>query len=185
MSAQTALIGGAFFIKDAVNVTSTSNVYRYCYLGNTGGVFYLENAPLFDSGPSTFSYNAAVKGGVFYCKGCTLNLQQSSISNSQAYQGGVVYISEGATVTLKSISVSTAYASNTAGFLYATETTNPTASITFVTGGTFNAVSSNGKAGAFYIDSQSMDILINAPITVTNSKANVGQGGVFYINRGR
>ncbi len=44
LSAQTPLIGGAFFIKDAVKFVSTTNTVKWCYLGDTGGAFHIENS---------------------------------------------------------------------------------------------------------------------------------------------
>jgi hypothetical protein len=69
--------------------------------------------------------------------------------------------------------------------IYATETTNPAASITFFNAASLTALSSGTSGGAFYIDSRNMNIYMNVPITLTNSKALNGEGGVFNIQRGR
>lgn len=42
-------IGGAFFIKGALGVTSTSNTIKYCYNSDTGGAFHIENSKLTDT----------------------------------------------------------------------------------------------------------------------------------------
>lgn len=50
------------------------NNYKWCYLGDTGGVFYLENTFLTDTGTSKFEYNAAITGGAIMCNRCSLNM---------------------------------------------------------------------------------------------------------------
>ncbi len=64
-------IGGAFFIKGALGVTSASNSIRNCYHADIGGAFHIEESKLTDSS-SYLGNNAAVKGGAISCKKCTL-----------------------------------------------------------------------------------------------------------------
>jgi predicted outer membrane repeat protein len=90
-ASQTSTYGNAFYIKDAVKFTSTTNTYKWCYLGNKGGVFYLENTWLVDQGVSTFTDNAAVTGGAIHCESCTgLDLKATVFTTHEAYDGGLI-----------------------------------------------------------------------------------------------
>jgi hypothetical protein len=40
--------GGAFYLKNALSVTSTQNTIQYCYLATSGGAFHIENSKLID-----------------------------------------------------------------------------------------------------------------------------------------
>ncbi len=64
-------IGGAFYIKGALGITSMSNSIKYCYNSDIGGAFHIENSKLIDS-LSVLRDNTAVLGGAISCKSCTL-----------------------------------------------------------------------------------------------------------------
>lgn len=68
--------------------------------------------------------------------------------------------------------------------VYATETTTPTAKITISNSATFSDLSAGANGGGFYIDSTNFDIFMNVAVTITNSDALGGAGGVFYYKRG-
>ena len=106
LTAQTSTIGGAFWVQNAVKVTSTANTIKWCYIGDTGGAFYIENSMLTDSGGSTFSYNAAVTGGAITCKSCSkIDLTQSTFTYHEAYKGGLIYLDSPTIVNLDSVTV--------------------------------------------------------------------------------
>lgn len=82
LSGMVSTIGGAFYIYGAWGgVTSTLNTYKNCYLGDKGGVFYLESTSFSDTGGSTFSYNAAVYGGAINCKSCYMTFKSTTFTN--------------------------------------------------------------------------------------------------------
>lgn len=69
-----------FYIKNAgVAITSTTNQFKYNYVANKGGVFYLENSVLIDAG-STFEYNAALYGSIIYCKDCAFTFNGGALN---------------------------------------------------------------------------------------------------------
>ena len=68
--------------------------------------------------------------------------------------------------------------------MYAIATTSPTASITIVNTGTFTYLSAGANGGGFYINSINFDIYMAVAVTITNSYALGGSGGVFYYNSG-
>jgi len=72
--------GGALYIQDSINgVTSSGNIFRFCYGKHTGGIFTLVNSKLTDK-DSVYYNNQAKKGGVIKCTTCAL-----SFTNSQFY----------------------------------------------------------------------------------------------------
>jgi hypothetical protein len=69
---------------------------------------------------------------------------------------------------------------------YATTTSTPTNSkIEFLNTASINNITSKSNGGAFYINNDVMDILMNTPITFTNGLVQNGKGGVFYITKAR
>ena len=135
----TADIGGAFFIKGALAVTSTSNTIKYCYNSDIGGAFHIENSKLTDN-LSVLRDNTAVFGGAISCKSCTLlSLTSTEFYHNAAFTtavttgglGGVIYLNSPTTVTMNKIKVIDGYAMNLGGFVYAEGTSSsPVATFT-------------------------------------------------------
>ena len=125
-------IGGAFFIKGALGVTSTSNSIKYCYNSDIGGAFHIENSMLTDS-LSVLRDNTAVFGGAISCKSCTLiSLTSTELYHNAAFTtavntgglGGVIYLDSPTTITMNKIKVIDGYAMNKGGFVYAVGTSS-------------------------------------------------------------
>jgi hypothetical protein len=55
----TSDYGGAFYLKNAQQVTSMQNTIKYCFLATSGGAFHIENSKLIDT-QSIISDNAAI-----------------------------------------------------------------------------------------------------------------------------
>jgi predicted outer membrane repeat protein len=134
-----ASIGGAFYIKGAVAVTSTSNTIKYCYHSDIGGAFHIENSKLTDVS-SIIRDNSAVNGGAISCKLCTLlSLTSTQLYHHSAFVtsatvgglGGVIYLENPTTVTMNQIRVIDGSAMSKGGFVYAVGTAaSPTAAFT-------------------------------------------------------
>lgn len=90
-------------------------------------------------------------------------------------------------VNLDGITVNTAYADTDGGVLYGRTSTvpAPAATVTFLNAATFSNTVAGNNGGVIYVDNSLMDVLMNIPVTVSNSKAVLGSGGVFYIKNGR
>ena len=187
LASQTPTIGGAFYIVNAVSFTSTTNTIKWCYLGDTGGAFYLQNTQFWDSGSSTFSYNAAVSGGAITCNACTmLSFKQTTFNNHQGYNGGLMNLISPTTVILDSISVTTSSADNFGGMIYATGTgSSPVATITvkntYTPTVTWVGLSAAVSGGGFYINHPLLSLSLAVPMSVTNSKALAGTGGFMNL----
>ena len=81
-----------FYIKDAITpIISHTNEYKFNFVANKGGVFYLENSVLNDVN-SKFHYNSALYGGISYCKSCSMTFSSSEMNYHRAYQAGLLYI---------------------------------------------------------------------------------------------
>eukprot|EP00347_Sterkiella_histriomuscorum_P016469 403353061 len=184
LSNEVSQIGGAFYFKDSLLITSISSQVKNCYLGDYGGVYYLENTVLIDSGASIYSYNAALYGGAVYCTNCTLNLTNSQFTNHQGFNGGLIYLKESITVNLDNIKATYTYAANNGGLIYAIESTSPTvANINFLNTIIFSTAYAKMNGGSFYIDHQPLQLKLDSNIQMQNSYSTSGHGGVFYLAR--
>ncbi|CDW79966.1 UNKNOWN [Stylonychia lemnae] len=184
LSNQENTYGGAFYFKDSVSITTKTIKVLNCYIGGIGGVFYLENTQLSDSGLSIYKFNAAQKGGFLFAKNSIITLQNSAFDNHQAFDGGLIYLSEQFTLNLDGISVQYIYAANNGGLIYVTENSNPIVSaIKFSNMLVLKDISAKQNGGSYYFDHSLLKVEMNSNIQLQNSKANLGNGGVFYLKK--
>lgn len=187
---QVNTYGGAFYIKNANKFTSTGNQYNYCYLADKGGVFYLENTWLVDTGSSTFTSNAAVTGGAIHCESCTgLDLKATTFTTHEAFNGGLIsMVSPPTSVNLDYITVTGATSRNLGGMIYTTGTLASPLSTVYVKNTVavgsdvvWTNLYSVSHGGGWYIDHANFNVAISVSTKVTNSKSENGKGGFFYI----
>jgi predicted outer membrane repeat protein len=189
-------IGGAFYIKDAVSVSSTNNNIKYCYNSDIGGAFHIENSRLIDIS-SEIRDNTAVYGGAISCKSCTLlSLTSTELYHHSAYTtamnvgglGGVIYLVDPGTVYLNHITVQDGYAMNKGGFVYAEGTAASPVSLFTIdntidtTPLTLEQFKSEFNGGGIYVNHPKFSITMTKPIALKNSKALNGYGGFFYFH---
>lgn len=168
ISSWTATNGGAFYIKDATSVTSTSNSISKCYLGDVGGAFYIENSSLDDTS-SVYDNNAANLGGAFYCKTCTMTIKDATFNKHYSYSGGLLYLEDSVLVTLDNIQTDDTYAANNGGLVYAIASSSISSTLNFINTASITNSKANNKGGSFYIENDDIDIFMNTPITLVNS----------------
>ena len=80
------------YIKDAVGVTSSNNVFQYCYAADSGAIFWLTSTSITDTN-TDYNYNQALSGGVVRCDTCSSSFTDMRIETSLARNGGSFYVS--------------------------------------------------------------------------------------------
>lgn len=113
-------IGGAFYIKDAISVTSSENSIKYCWLCDQGSAYSLSSTTFSDS-DSTYDYNAGLQGGLFYIESSTLTINSAIISNTYAIYGGIFNVIDASPITITSSTFASTTAVKYGGIFYNTE----------------------------------------------------------------
>ena len=91
--------GGAIYVNNG-NVSSNDNLFQYCYLTTSGGIFTLDNLTILNENQSVYESNAALQGGAITAINSTFSLTGASFFNNYAYLGGVLYLTGANTFTI-------------------------------------------------------------------------------------
>ncbi|CDW71354.1 UNKNOWN [Stylonychia lemnae] len=185
LTQRTFVYACAFYLKNLPMLIAKNNTYKNCYAIDYGSVYRLENATIIDDG-SFFLGNAAVYGGNMHCKSCNATFKKSVFENTQANQGGLLFIQDKANVYFENLQANSCYSIQGGGFLYAKQSiSGQAASVKLTNFANLTDILSENSGGSFYIDHPLFDIDINEPISIVNTKALSGSGGVFNIVRAR
>eukprot|EP00347_Sterkiella_histriomuscorum_P008702 403344080 len=173
----------AFLIKHAIDIQSSSNVFRYCFGSNKGSVFNLEMTQFNDQN-SEFYYNSAIQGGVFYSTSAKINLKGTLINKNQAQRGGVFYQTDNTTVIANNVKLTNNLAILQGGVLFSKNLqTTEVLKCSYQFNNTIisDCAATEGMGGMAYLDNTQASLyIINSEIT--NINANVKAGLIYALN---
>ncbi|CDW74791.1 UNKNOWN [Stylonychia lemnae] len=182
---QSSTAGGSFYLVNSLGSESQANMFQNCYVTDKGGIYYLTETSFVDS-DSTYNFNAGIYGGVYYCKSCNLTLKNTVYKNIQSFQGGIIYLEDQSKILLDNVIAMNSSSINGGGLIYAVQNIqSTTAQVEFINGGNLVNLSSQFSGGGFHIDHGGLNFYMKEALTIQNSMALNGNGGLFNILKGR
>ncbi|CDW85156.1 UNKNOWN [Stylonychia lemnae] len=106
-----------FRIKNAVQVKSIGNIFKYCALSKNGGVFNLYQS-IFEDSESLYQYNSGIQGGVINAQETQMTLTNSKFQNNIAKTGGVIFAVSDSKLIISNCEFSNNIAQESAGVIF-------------------------------------------------------------------
>jgi hypothetical protein len=112
-----------------LGVISSTNSFTNCNLAQDGGIYYIVNSKLVDSG-SKYIKTSALYGSVMKCRNCDFTFTSSTMDGCYAESGGAFMIENDATGLVFGTSFIGTYAKNQGGLMNVVQSGLVTLSVT-------------------------------------------------------
>ncbi|CDW78279.1 UNKNOWN [Stylonychia lemnae] len=185
--------GGAFYFLNTESLIEISNItVKNFHNAYQGGVFYLENTLLKDTG-SHYYQNFAYEGGFAYCKNCQMQIFTSKFDNQSGIQGGVIYSNTQTKIEIFESSFINTYVVTSGGFLYSTtdqnqdqvDIQNKQSFVKFYDAILISNFQSDLNSAGFHLNNPQFDIIMNNSMMTLEKIQSQQYGNVFYIESAR